>query len=176
MVWQLLRLLVENSLLFSIPGVWWLNRLHNKRWVYTLLIEFQASLHVSFTISLQPQVSTNTHSKIISTLYQGNKGKLLNPNFHNLLYQQDGTERAQQSVDKIEIIKCKRSTWRNANRNISIKPATTFLTCFFKILTRMMSCSLASGRWQVTFNKAVICLSFSLLEYLWPSTILHTWT
>jgi ABC-type thiamin/hydroxymethylpyrimidine transport system permease subunit len=43
------------------------------------------------------------------------------------------------------------------------------------LLTCIMSRSLSRGRWQVTLSKAVICLSLSLLEYLWPSTILQTY-
>lgn len=38
-----------------------------------------------------------------------------------------------------------------------------------------MSNSLSWGRWHVTLSSAVICLSFNLLEYLWPSTILQTY-
>lgn len=41
--------------------------------------------------------------------------------------------------------------------------------------TWRISRSLSWGRWQVTFSKAVICLSFNLFEYLCPSTILQTW-
>ena len=44
-----------------------------------------------------------------------------------------------------------------------------------KCQTCIISYSLSWGRWQVTFSKAVICLSFNLFEYLWPSTILHTY-
>lgn len=41
--------------------------------------------------------------------------------------------------------------------------------------TSGMLCSLCWGRWQVALSMLVTCLSFSFLEYLCPSTILHAY-
>ena len=41
------------------------------------------------------------------------------------------------------------------------------------ILTCKTSISCSLGLWHVTFSKEVICFSFNLFVYLWPSTILQ---
>lgn len=66
----------------------------------------------------------------------------------------------------------KQSTYHAKNRNyiliIWFKQTESANTC-------RISFSWSLGLWHVTFNRAVICLSFNLLVYRCPSTILQAW-